>query len=281
MNNFSHISQLEITVARNSAGKTILKDQFFTSPFKIMKPFLRPDGGIQIFQQTASAGIMAGDEQKHNFTIGEGACLELLSQSFEKIFKMDKGEKAVRKITATIQDNGSFIYKPLPCIPFAGSDFENHTIIKLAGKHSKFIYSDCICCGRKAFNEEFDYRSYKNLIEIWQENKLIYRDNTFFEGSDCGTFPEKKDFMKNPIMYGNYSHSGTILFFGYDFKIPDLLEKLNLENKLLYIEENKKKSSKKDSPLISLTITQGNGIAIRVLANSAEEFQNIYENLLQ
>ena len=60
MNNFNRISELKIKASLNSAGKTVLEDQFFTAPFKIMKPFARDDGGITVYQQSASAGIMAG-----------------------------------------------------------------------------------------------------------------------------------------------------------------------------------------------------------------------------
>ena len=86
MNNFNRISELKIKASLNSAGKTVLEDQFFTAPFKIMKPFARDDGGITVYQQSASAGIMAGDQQKHDFFVNDGATLELVSQSFEKIF---------------------------------------------------------------------------------------------------------------------------------------------------------------------------------------------------
>ena len=39
----------------------------------------------------ASAGIMAGDSQEFSYHVKEGADLEVLSQSFEKIHKMDEG----------------------------------------------------------------------------------------------------------------------------------------------------------------------------------------------
>lgn len=281
MNQFGKLSQLKITASRNSAGKTIIKDSFFTSPFKIMKPFSREDGGITVFQQTASAGIMAGDLQQHDFVVEKGAVLELISQSFEKIFKMEGDDFASRKISADVDSDAVFIYNPLPCMPFGGSSFESSTVIHLKDASSRLIYTDCICCGRKAHGEDFDYKEYRNLVEIWldSENKLIYRDNTVFEGSDCGNFPQKKLFMKTPVMYGDFSHSGTMLLFGFGLKPADLFKKLGLESKLLYTAENLEQIKKEAAPFVSVSLTEGNGIAIRVLAYSAEQVQKVFEQV--
>ena len=60
MNQFGKISRLELTAALSRGGKTFLQDSFFTSPFKVMKPF-ESGGAITVFQQSASAGILAGD----------------------------------------------------------------------------------------------------------------------------------------------------------------------------------------------------------------------------
>ncbi len=277
MNSFDHISELKITVSQNSAGKTYLKEKFFTSPFKLMNPFERSDGGITLYQQTASAGILAGDTQEHTFTIEENATLELVSQSFEKLFKMEEGN-ARRKITATVAAGGTLIYSPLPCMPFAGSDFSSRTKIQLADKTSRLIYVDTLCGGRKEHGELFDYRSYKNLIEIEIGKDLVYRDNTVFEGSDSGLYPDRKSFLQTPAMYGQYSHLGTMLIFGYNLKPQDLFEALNLPAKLLYTAENLE--NQKNKPLVSATQTAGNGIAVRVLANSAEEIQNLFKTVL-
>lgn len=281
MNNFNRISELKIKASLNSAGKTVLEDQFFTAPFKIMKPFARDDGGITVYQQSASAGIMAGDQQKHDFFVNDSATLELVSQSFEKIFKMDDGAVAVRNIVVQVGSGALFVYTPLPCMPFAGSAFESKTVISLKDSTSRLVYADCICCGRKAHGEAFDYRYYKNLVEIRRERdcKLIYRDNTIFEGSDCGLFPERKAFMQTPVMYGQYSHSGTMLLFGFGVKPADLFVPLGLEPKLLYTTQNLEEAEKTAVPQVSVTQTEGSGIAIRVLANSAEQVQKIFESV--
>lgn len=292
VNNFDHVSQLKLKVSQNSKGKTVISQKYFTSPFKIMNPFERKDGGITVYQQTASAGILAGDTQEHSLYIEENATLELVSQSFEKIFKMEDGGKAWRTITAEVASGATLIYTPLPCMPFAGSDFSSNTKILLQDNSSRLIYVDTLCGGRKEHGELFDYRKYRNLIEIFKNSfsagntakpELIYRDNTVFEGSDCGLYPDRKKILQSPAMYGNYSHLGTMLIFGFlskegkNLRPSDLFECLNLPEKLLYTAENLE--LQQGEALISITQTAGNGIAVRVLANYAEEVQEIFNKV--
>lgn len=278
MNQFGRTSELKIIAAKNSSGKTFVKDSFFTSPFKIMKPFERADGGIQIFQQSASAGVMAGDTQEFSFEIQPGAILELVSQSFEKIFKMEDDEGAERKISAEIAPNAKFIYTPLPCIPFAGSNFKSRAKINLQDKTSKLIFQDCICGGRKAHGELFDYKKYQNLVQIRCGGKLVFRDNLCFEGSDSGKNPEKKEILKSEAMFGKFSHLGSMLIFNFDLKPADFFKVLGIEPKLLYTAENVEKMKNAES-ISSVTLTEGNGIAVKILANSAEEIQNRFEKI--
>ena len=86
-NPFGRVSQLNLKTEERD-GKTILEDVYFTAPFKVMNPFVKKDGSIQIMMMSASAGIMEGDRQEFDFHIGEGSKMEFLSQSFDKIHKV-------------------------------------------------------------------------------------------------------------------------------------------------------------------------------------------------
>ena len=59
----------------------------------------------------ASAGIMRGDRQEFSYEAGEGADLEVLSQSFEKIHRMDGGS-AYRHIRARAEKAPLFTAVP-------------------------------------------------------------------------------------------------------------------------------------------------------------------------
>lgn len=275
MNQFAHISKFEITASRTTSGKTFIEDSFFTSPFKIMKPFARDDGSISVFLQSASPGILEGDSQIHKIKVNKGAGLEIKSQSFEKIFKMDQGKSAERKITAELASDASLIYRPLPCIPFSQSNFSSITEIRLAD-NSRLIYEDCICAGRCAHGELFDFTRYKNLIKIYREDKLIFRDNLFLEGSDGNARPERKVLLQGKTMFGNFTHCGGMLIFGYS-KITSLKKirtSLGLEEKLLYTE-----AYRQGDILVDASEKDGGDFIIRCLANSAEKVQKLFESV--
>ena len=81
-NKFGKISRISVCAALKD-GKTILEDLSFTAPYKIMMPFEKENGGIQIMPLCASAGIMAGDSQEFSYHVKEGADL---SQVFSNLF---------------------------------------------------------------------------------------------------------------------------------------------------------------------------------------------------
>ena len=278
MNQFSAPSRFEITAARSKSGKTFIEDSFFTSPFKIMKPFEKEDGGISVFLQSASPGILAGDIQEHKINVKKGAKLEIRGQSFEKIFKMEEVQKAERKIFGEIADEATLIYSPLPCIPFSQSNFSSTTEIHLA-KNARLIYEDCICAGRCAHGEVFDFTLYKNLIKIYREEKLIFRDNAFFEGSCGGKNPAKKEMLMGKTMFGNFTHCGSLLIFGFSEKtdVKKIRKALSLEEKLLYTEDLISRFNKPGQVLVEASETDFGDIVVRALGNSAENIQKIFE----
>ena len=182
-------------------GKTILKDVYFTAPYKIMTPFEKKDGGIQVMPLCASAGIMRGDCQEFEYQVEEGANLEILSQSFEKIHKMEGGS-AARKIKIQTAPNSSLCYYPQPVIPFGGSAFDSDMEIRLADESSRLFLLEIITCGRNAYEERFAYRRFSSKVRIYRDDHLIYRDNTRYE-------PEKMP-MEGIGMYEGYSHMANI-----------------------------------------------------------------------
>ncbi|MCR4822566.1 MAG: urease accessory protein UreD [Treponema sp.] len=269
MNQYGKTSRIEIKASLSQGGQTFISDSFFTSPFKIMKPFPQEDGSIKVLLQSASPGLLAGDCQEHRLDVEKGAFIELTGQSYEKIFKMEEGEKALRKIFLTVGEKAGLIYAPLPCIPYSQSDFSSRTKISLK-KNSRLIYQDILTAGRVFHGEAFDYRSYRNLVEIEREGKLIFRDNVYFSGSDGGLYPEKKEMLKSPSVFCNYTHSASLLIFGYQIEAPQIRKILGLEEKLLYTGE--KPDSEK--ALIEASSTDSGDLVVRVLANSAEEIES-------
>ena len=178
-NQFGKVSILSLEAVSQN-GKTVLSDVHFTAPYKIMQPFLLPDGGIQVMLLAASAGIMEGDRQVFSFHILPGAKVEFLSQSYDKIHPMNSGD-AKRETKISVASGGSFCFHPQPTIPFAGSAFENRMEIELEDETAVFQMCEILTCGRYARGERFAYRRVRNYVEIRRGGRLIYRDNTWYE----------------------------------------------------------------------------------------------------
>ena len=62
-NNYAKTCVLNVT-ADVKDGKNYVSDVYFTSPFKIMKPFHLNKNYMTVMMQTASAGILKGDTQE-------------------------------------------------------------------------------------------------------------------------------------------------------------------------------------------------------------------------
>ncbi len=199
-NKFGKISRISACAALKD-GKTILEDLSFTAPYKIMMPFEKENGGIQIMPLCASAGIMAGDSQEFSYHVKEGADLEVLSQSFEKIHKMDEGS-AARTIEVQVDKNAKLYYYPQPVIPFAQSAFDSKMTIHLEDATSRLFLLEIISCGRNAHDERFQYRRFSSKVLLYRGDKLIYRDNTRYE-------PDKMP-MEGIGMYEGYTHMANL-----------------------------------------------------------------------
>lgn len=253
-NKFGKISRISATAAQKE-GRTILEDLSFTAPYKIMTPFEKENGGIQIMPLCASAGIMAGDLQEFFYHVKEGADLEVLSQSFEKIHKMEKGS-ASRTIEVKVDKNAILFYYPQPVIPFAQSAFDSQMTIHLDDETSRLFLLEIISCGRNAHEERFLYRRFSSKVLIYRGDKLIYRDNTRYEPAEMP--------MEGMGMYEGHTHMANLFLTKSD---------LELQEKIWQILEEEPEA---DGGVTRLT-TQD--LALRIFGNRAQKLQQIAEKI--
>lgn len=257
-NSFGRISQLNLKTEERD-GKTILEDVYFTAPFKVMNPFAQKDGSIQVMMMSASAGIMEGDSQQFDFHIGTGSKMEFLSQSFEKIHKMKEGE-ARRYTKVFVEKNGTFLFHPQPTIPFKDSAYENKMDIYLADSSASFTMQEILSCGRVARGERFQYRKYDSLVNIYESDQLIYRDNTRYR-------PEKMD-LEAIGMYEGYTHMANLVLCNQK-KERDWIDRV-----WEYLDSREEETG-------GVTTMDEDVVVIRVLGHQAQKLQNICKDILE
>ena len=259
-NKFGKISCISACAALKD-GKTILEDLSFTAPYKIMMPFEKENGGIQIMPLCASAGIMAGDLQEFSYHVKEGADLEVLSQSFEKIHKMEEGS-AARTIEVQVDKNAVLYYYPQPVIPFAQSAFDSKMTIHLEDESSRLFLLEIISCGRNAHDERFQYRRFSSKVLLYRGEKLIYRDNTRYE-------PDKMP-MEGIGRYEGYTHMANLFLSKICVK-EDINAKLQ-EDIWKILEED----PEIDGGVTRLTTGD---LALRIFGHRAQKLQQTAEKI--
>ncbi len=221
-NKFGRASELRL-VALRRGEKTVLTDVAATMPFHVMHPFEVPtaelvgaagagaDGtasvlapcAAEVMVMSASAGIMAGDLQRIDVAVGEGAVLRVTSQAFEKIHRMEEGRSASCATRLVVANGGYLDYSPQPIIPFADSAFSATTEAELTGPDARFVYQEILSCGRAARGERFGYRSFTNHVRVDVAGRPVYLDNVVF---DPATMP-----MEDLGLYEGFSHLGNLV----------------------------------------------------------------------
>ena len=202
-NRFGRASELRLRAAARD-GQTTLPELYASMPFKVMHPLpvdarelpglAGRDGGAdgtagtttlarpaQVMVMAVSAGIMAGDDQRIEVAVDTGAALQVTTQAFEKIHRMDDGAFATRRTRLTVAPAAYLDYRPLPQIPFADSAFSSVTEVDLADRTSCLVYGEILSCGRVARGERFAYRSYRNRVHITCAGEPVFVDNTVYE----------------------------------------------------------------------------------------------------
>ena len=260
MNQFGKVSGVKLR-AGLSGGRTVLTDVSFTAPYKIMKPFEKPDGGIQVMPLCASAGIMSGDLQQFEYEVEEGANLELLSQSFEKIHRMEEGS-AARTVSARVAKNACLSYYPQPVIPFAGSVFDSTMEIHLEDESSRLFLMDILSCGRAVSGERFAYRRFSSRVSIWRGGELIYRDNCRYE-------PEATA-MEGLGMYEGFSHMANIFLTVPSASNGSGRQLLDAIRALLEDAADCEGG---------VSLLASGDLAVRILGNRAQTLQNLAEEI--
>jgi urease accessory protein len=256
---FAQQSKLYLRVEEKN-NRTCLVDNFSTPPLKVMRPFYRSDQGMELMIMSASAGILAGDDQLIDIGIGANTNVEISSQSFEKIFTMKPDELAVRNTTIQVGPNASLIYNPLTTIPFRGSSYRAKTSIQLENETSRFIMMDIINSGRVDSGESFQFRKFQSVTEIISQGEYLYLDNCHFE-------PEQSQ-MADFGMFEGFTHLLTVLIFHHQ------------------LAEEKKAEIRKiiDShPSVQggISTTWSGNYVVRVLGGNSQELEKIAKKVTE
>ncbi|GMO60808.1 MAG: urease accessory protein UreD [Termitinemataceae bacterium] len=239
-------------------GRATLQNSYFTAPLKLLPPHnFGGTGALLVTQLNVSAGVMAGDRQEIRLRVGEGTKIVWTSQSYEKIHRMKPGTWAQRSITADIDPGALLFYRPLPVIPFADSDFRGLTRINMADESSRLIYADIFCGGRIARGELFQFRRYRQVMELRLGGLLFYRDNTDLQPD--ANYPNK---LSGIGLFEGYTHSASLVLCNTGCTIDQIRK---------WLEEG----ASPGTAAAATALNGGKGLLLKALGKSADELEKL------
>ncbi|MFB1324568.1 urease accessory protein UreD [Helicobacter pylori] len=216
MNTYAQESKLRLKTKIGADGRCVIEDNFFTPPFKLMAPFYPKDDLAEIMLLAVSPGMMRGDAQDMQLSIGPNCKLRITSQSFEKIHNTEDGF-ASRDMHIVVGENAFLDFAPFPLIPFENAHFKGNTTISLRSS-SQLLYSEIIVAGRVARNELFKFNRLHTKISILQDEKPIYYDNTILD--------PKTTNMMNMCMFDGYTHYLNLVLVNCPIELSSVRERI-------------------------------------------------------
>ena len=99
-------------------------------PLKVVRAFDAGDGAALVHLHNVSGGILGGDDFALDFRVGRDAGAQITTTSATRVYRARQGsQSAVQRTTVWVEENGLLELLPDPLIPFAGSNYEQHTVV--------------------------------------------------------------------------------------------------------------------------------------------------------
>lgn len=197
-------------------GKTFLKNSFCDAPFKLGDITEdKSKKGLHLMLMSSSPGVLDGDEYNFQIRLGEGTATTLQTQSYQRIFQMEKG--AVQSMNINLEAGASFVYLPHPVVPHKGSSFTARNKFFLAD-HCSLVWGEVISCGRKLNDEIFQFTSFHSITEIYRNECLIVKENVFIK-------PAEMNLAGLGQMEG-YTHQASFLYINDSANVDELINRL-------------------------------------------------------
>src|SRR4051794_7147591 len=139
----------------DSDGMRVLEQQ---PPWKVVRAFRGEDGQSLVHLNNLSGGVLGGDQLGLTLRIGAGANVQVTSTGATRLYRARDGMPPSRCIADIhVGAKGMLEYLPDPLIPYADSDFEQCTAIRLDSDATLFWW-ETVAPGREAMGELFAYR---------------------------------------------------------------------------------------------------------------------------
>jgi len=237
--------------------RTVLTKSFCSAPFKIANITEdKKQGRLQIMLMSSSPGILDDDEITLQIHVGERCSLELQTQSYQRLFQMNKGARQF--LNVYLNAGASFVYIPHPVVPHRNSVFLSKSRIVME-QTSSLIWGEVMSCGRKLNGEVFEFSSYQSITEIFFGEKLVVKENILMR-------PGETD-LNSIGQLENYTHQASLIFIN---KSEDINSRIEDIISLLQEQENIQ---------FGVSRLPVHGMIVRLLGFGAEQLFDLLKNI--
>jgi urease accessory protein len=157
-----------------SDGSTQVSDCYAHAPFHYLPPRTLSGEPPLLTIVNSSGGVLGGDQLDITIELDAGAMLTLRTQAATKVYR-SKGEAAHSRCRFSLGANARLDYFPDEIIPFAGSDYEQLTLIEL-GSGATALVGEVVTVGRLARDERFAFTRLALDLRCTSAGSLLLRD---------------------------------------------------------------------------------------------------------
>lgn len=155
-------------------GSTHVSECYAHAPFHYLPPRAFPGEPPLLTIVNSSGGVLGGDQLAMKLELDPGAMLTLRTQAATKLYR-SKGEGARSSCRFSLGADARLDYFPDEIIPFAGSDYEQRTMIDLSSGATALV-GEVVTAGRLARDERFAFTRLALDLRCTGDDRLLLRD---------------------------------------------------------------------------------------------------------
>lgn len=154
-------------------GRTVLMREFQKAPLMIVRPFALPCGTLSVFMVNPTGGLLGGDHNDIQISVGPGARALILTQSATRVQPSATGVAATQAVHLSVACGGRLEYYPERVLPFAGSRLHQTLRVDLeSGAHLGL--TETLASGRVHAGERLAFAEYRSRTEVWCGPQRLY-----------------------------------------------------------------------------------------------------------
>ena len=240
--------------------RTVMAQNFFRVPLQVMKPRYDESGCACVYLLSPTGGVVQGDDYQIEVTLAPNTHVTLTTQASTKVYAMPL-QGATQSMWVRVGKDAIFEYLPDSTILFRDANFSQG--ISLFLEHgAKVALQEIVMPGRLARGETLVFSQYQSCIEMSDSAGLLLYDT-------CRLQPKCQPYLTGLGVLEGYPCWGSWYLVG-DFEMPWW------EMLCEFAEPALNQLPKSTGGLSQL---HRGGIAIRMLAHSAEVIQATFQTI--